>query len=236
MQARRAARELALLTLFQAEQVFKIQAGADASESSEAAACQLPPAPELQRLMLDAVRSLSQSAEDSLETTAAQFVKLREMALEHQMNDPANTHTPVDAALVPVPMPKTDAFIADLDACLNALNQLGHALAMPELAMHAAHEDVQQYALKLVQLAIKNQDALDEKITAFSQDWRLDRILAMDKTLLRLALAEILYIADVDAAVTINETLELAKLYATPESPKFINGVLGGVVRALTVV
>ncbi|MEB3206229.1 MAG: transcription antitermination factor NusB, partial [Vampirovibrionales bacterium] len=59
----------------------------------------------------------------------------------------------------------------------------------------------------------------------------IDRLNVMDRTLLRLALAEIEFIADVDTAVTVNEVVELAKLYATEDSYKFINGVLGGVVR-----
>jgi N utilization substance protein B len=156
---------------------------------------------------------------------------LRDAVYEHILNHPDNAESPVEAKLKPVPLPATTELFEQLETAMAGLNQLGHALDVPELAALSQTKDVQEYAIKLVQLAIKHAATLDEQISAHSESWRIDRLNAMDRTLLRLALAEIDFVSDVDTAVTVNEIVELAKLYATEDSYKFINGVLGGVVR-----
>lgn len=73
---------------------------------------------------------------------------------------------------------------------------------------------------------------IDEKIAEFSINWKLERMARMDLAILREAAAEILYIDEVPCAVTINEAVELAKIYGTEKAPKFINAVLGKIERA----
>ena len=68
---------------------------------------------------------------------------------------------------------------------------------------------------------------VDKAIEKFSINWKLERMARMDLAILREAACEIMYINDVPEAVTINEAVELAKLYGTEKSPKFINAVLG---------
>lgn len=68
---------------------------------------------------------------------------------------------------------------------------------------------------------------IDEKIQMYAHAWSLDRMPTVDRAILRMATWEILYNPDVDAAVAINEAVELAKQYSTEESSKFVNGVLG---------
>ena len=74
---------------------------------------------------------------------------------------------------------------------------------------------------------------LDAIISWRSAAWSLDRMNAVDRNLLRLALYEILDVDDVEVAVTIDECVELAKAYGTDESSRFVNGVLGRVADAL---
>ena len=72
---------------------------------------------------------------------------------------------------------------------------------------------------------------LDEKISAASVNWSLERIAKVDLTILRLATYEILYEDDVPGSVAINEAVELANRYSEPSSGRFINGVLGTILR-----
>ncbi len=72
---------------------------------------------------------------------------------------------------------------------------------------------------------------LDEKIAAASVDWSLERMAKVDLTILRLAAYEILYMEDVPGGVAINEAVELANRYSDPASGRFINGVLGAILR-----
>ena len=72
-----------------------------------------------------------------------------------------------------------------------------------------------------------NRDNVDEAISKFTINWKIERMAKTDIAILREAATEIMYIDDVPAAVTINEAVELAKLYGTEKSPKFINAVLG---------
>ncbi|MEB3206216.1 MAG: transcription antitermination factor NusB, partial [Vampirovibrionales bacterium] len=215
MQARRAARELALILLFESSQGRLSKARSDAliPQGSETL-CQLPPRSEIEAMLVDAVRSLRQIAEEQLEQSAQALSTLRDALYEHVISHPDNAESPVEAKLLPVALPTTSELFEQLETAMAGLNQLGHALDVPELAALSQTKDVQQYAIQLVQLALKNEAALDEKISSHSESWRIDRLNVMDRTLLRLALAEIEFIADVDTAVTVNEVVELAKLYA----------------------
>ena len=68
---------------------------------------------------------------------------------------------------------------------------------------------------------------VDEAISKYTINWKIERMARMDIAIMREAATEIMFIDDVPAAVTINEAVELAKLYGTEKSPKFINAVLG---------
>lgn len=91
-------------------------------------------------------------------------------------------------------------------------------------------EDV--YARKLVEGAEKNMAAIDKKISEYSIDWKLERMSAVDRNILRLATYELLVPQeDTPAGVSINEAVELAKKYGTEESAKFVNGILGAMLK-----
>ena len=73
---------------------------------------------------------------------------------------------------------------------------------------------------------------IDEDIRKYSINWKLERMARIDVAILREAITEVRYIDDVPDAVAINEAVELAKIYGTDKSPKFINAVLGKVAEA----
>lgn len=89
------------------------------------------------------------------------------------------------------------------------------------------------YADVLVRLVAENLQEIDRLIEQHLSNWRLDRLSAVDRNLLRLGVAEILYLDEVVPVETIREMMFLAGRYGTPESPRFVNGVLDAVMHAV---
>jgi transcription antitermination protein NusB len=80
--------------------------------------------------------------------------------------------------------------------------------------------------------AVANVKAIDLLIQEASRKWKLPRIAALDRNLLRLAVFELLHRPDIPAAVIIDEALEIAKKYSDEDAPRFINGVLDGILHS----
>ena len=89
------------------------------------------------------------------------------------------------------------------------------------------------YAREIVDGIIDHRDEIDEHITTHSRDWKLDRMPAVDRALLRIGVWEILHNAEVPPAVAIDEAVELAKEFSTDDSGAFVHGVLARVARAV---
>ncbi len=96
---------------------------------------------------------------------------------------------------------------------------------------HAPSPDDQAYIEDVLNGIEDNQEEIDESIQEFSVDWTLDRMAKVDLTILRLATYEILFREDVPGSVAINEAVELAGKYSDPAGGRFINGVLGSILR-----
>ena len=82
-------------------------------------------------------------------------------------------------------------------------------------------------------VATLREEEVDALIVKHAQNWRLERMPVVDRNLLRTATAEMLGFPSTPAAVIINETLEIARRYAAPESLNFLNGVLDAIGRDL---
>lgn len=89
------------------------------------------------------------------------------------------------------------------------------------------------FAKQLIYSVIQRQDELDQFIKSKVTNWEFSRIAIIDKLLLRMGICELLYFEDIPPKVTINEAIEIAKLYSTEKSSKFINGVLDAVYDQL---
>lgn len=90
-----------------------------------------------------------------------------------------------------------------------------------------------QFASELVAGVRTHLSALDALIEQHSQNWRLDRMQRVDRNVLRLGVYELMHRGDIPRKVTINEAIELAKLFGTEDSASFINGVLDRIALAL---
>ena len=89
-----------------------------------------------------------------------------------------------------------------------------------------------EFAAGLVAGVKANREAIDAMITDVAENWRLDRMAAIDRNILRLGTYEMLFDAGVPAKVAINEALELAKRYSTAQSSRFVNGILDRLLAA----
>lgn len=92
---------------------------------------------------------------------------------------------------------------------------------------------VPAYLEKLVQGVADHQEELDRLIRQHSEHWRLERMAAVDRNLLRLALYELLHHPEVPAKVVINEAVDLAKRYGSEDSGSFVNGILDRVRQSV---
>lgn len=95
----------------------------------------------------------------------------------------------------------------------------------------ALDEANEVYVTEIVQGVCQYRAALDAQIADVSKDWQVHRLGVVDRNILRLAIYEIVFRDDVPVPVSVNEAVELAKQFGDNDSPRFINGVLGTVVR-----
>ena len=89
------------------------------------------------------------------------------------------------------------------------------------------------YLRTLVDDVSKNRDNIDRELEHSLTNWRLERLSVIDRNILRLAAAEMLYEKDVPPAVAIQEAIMLAEKYGTNESPRFVNGVLDALRKSI---
>ena len=83
-----------------------------------------------------------------------------------------------------------------------------------------------EFTSKLVFTVFENCERIDSLIGKFLKNWKIERLSAIDKNIIRIAIAEFLYFDDIDFSVTINEAIEVAKKFGSQKSSKFVNGVL----------
>lgn len=114
--------------------------------------------------------------------------------------------------------------------------------AQPDEAIGTLHQlftelrvssDARVFAEVLVRLVSRNLARIDTALRSAVSNWRLERLSAIDRNVLRLGTAELMFVDDVPPHITIREMMRLAGKYGTPESPRFVNGVLDAVVRQL---
>lgn len=87
------------------------------------------------------------------------------------------------------------------------------------------------YVFTLLSGVAEHSLKIDELITTYAQDWDMDRMPAIDRNILRIAIYEILWVAEIDLKIACDEAVELAKSLSTDESSNYINGVLGRIVK-----
>ena len=194
-QPRRISRELALLSLSQ------IKGNPEKLEQVD-----------LSELTLAAIRTLTSEVQDTLETASAEVKRGH-----NQLFQSETRATTVESAKTMI----EDA----LTLTQTAINRLASAVEFPEIDQLATQHEVRQYAIELIATVARRRNDIDQQLEVVLKDWQLKRLAKIDQDILRLAVAEILFL-DIPEKVAINEAVELAKRYSDDDGYRFINGVL----------
>ena len=202
MQPRRMARELALLSIGQLPTKSQPLAEQD-----------------LQGIMVAAVRALVGEVQDALETATAELKRGSDRLLESELRT--------------LDLQSSRSMVRDaMELTQAAINRLGVAVELPELIQLANQQQVRDYALNIIKVVNQHRPDIDHILSTALVDWQLHRLAQVDRNILRIATAEMIYL-DLPHRVAINEAVELAKRYSAEEGHRFLNGVLRRVTQQL---
>lgn len=202
-QPRRVARELALLS--------QGQMGKDPDKISQQ---------ELHNIVLAAVRSLTSEVEETIENASQELTRGRDRLLSSETRA-----TTINSAKTMV----SDA----VELTQTAINRLGYAIELPEFLYIASQEEVRNYTIQLLTTIVEKREHIDHLIRSSLVDWNFDRLPRVDRALLRIAVAEMVFL-EAPVQIAINEAVELGKRYSDEEGYRFINGVLRRVSKQIT--
>lgn len=214
MQARRAARELALILFSQFDK--------DITRYNQT---------EFEDIVLKSVRTLTNNSAEELKVSLGALYAMKEKIENYESESEINLQRPLEASNIPVPLPMTSDMIGRLDEMINIADKIVLALEIAEMTALEHTGDVKNYVFEIANAYKQNNTAIDKLIQKFAHGWDIDRLVKIDKDILRIAIAEIMYIDGTPIKVVIDEALELAKKYSTEDSSSFINGILGKVVE-----
>jgi len=203
-QPRSIARELALLSLSQISN--------NAEKLSEQ---------DINRLMLAAVRTLVIEVQENLEKASEEVTRGHERLLSSE----------IKAATIESAKTMVQEAISHTES---AINRLSIVLELPETIQLASHYEVRTYALEIIGTVHRRQEEIKQTLETALVDWKYGRLPRIDRDILRIAVAEILYIPQTPQKSAIDEAIKLAKRYSDTEGYRFINGVLRRVVDKLT--
>lgn len=213
MQARRAARELALILFSQLDKKITNYSKTDFED-----------------IILKSVRILTNNASEDLKLTVGSLMEMREFIDEYEINHETNLERPIESQIIPVPIPMTSDITGRINEMLEIAEKALLALEIAEITTLESKNEVKNYAVLIAEQFKENAEFIDNQIQKFAKGWDIERLVKMDKDVLRIAITELLYIKDAPMKVIVDEALELAKKYSTEESSSFINGILAKVI------
>lgn len=216
MQARRAARELALILFSQFDK--------NITQYSQT---------EFEDIVLKSVRTLTNSASEELKISLGAIYKMKEDIENIETDAEVNLKRPIDAVNLPVPLPMTSDMTGRLDEMLNIAEKVILALEIAEMTALENTGEVKNYVFQIAAAYKEHNTEIDTLIKKYAHGWDLARLVKIDKDILRISIAELLYIEETPKKVSIDEAIELAKKYSTDDSSSFINGILGKVVEEI---
>ncbi|MFH0702261.1 MAG: transcription antitermination factor NusB [bacterium] len=213
MNARRAARELAILAFSQLNKKTELLEDRD-----------------IEDIILASIRTLADEAENSLKPTINTLLDMKEYLENYEIEHPENIKKPLDALIVPVPMPLTSDMIGKIDSLIDIVEKSLAALELAEISTLINKQNIKNYIIRLIKTFEGNKQTIDEQISKICKGWSIERLVKIDRDILRISIVELLYFKDIPVKVSIDEAVELAKKYSTEESSSFINGILREVV------
>lgn len=213
MQARRAARELALILFSQFEKVITKYSTND-----------------FKQILLKSVRTLTNNAGNDLKLTIGPLIDMKQYIDDYEANHETNLNRPLEVSDVAVPLPLTSDMSQKIEELLEIAEKALMAMEIAEFTTLENTSDVQAYTLKIAEAYKNNHDKIDNEIKTYAKGWDFDRLVRIDKDILRIAITELLFVKEVPHKVIVDEAVELAKKYSTEESSSFVNGILAKVI------
>ena len=213
MQARHAARELALILFSQFEKEITKYAKNDFEE-----------------IMVKSVRILSNSAMEELKLTVGSLIDTKEFLSSYEAEHESNLSRPIGAKNKPVQIPMTDEMISKVDTMIDVAEKAILALEIAEFTTLENQSEVKNYTVEIAEQFKLNHKDIDNQIQKYSNGWDISRLVKIDKDILRIAITELLYSKGAPIKVIVDEAVELAKKYSTEDSSAFVNGVLAKII------
>lgn len=214
MQARRAARELALILFSQFDKDLEKYTATD-----------------FDNIILKSVRALTNNAYEELQISVSPLFKIKEFIENYETDHEINLQRPLEANNLPVPIPMTSDMTGRIDEILNVAEKSLLALEIAEMTTLEEKSEVKKYLMEVAKQYQKHHEEIDGYISEYAFGWDIERLYKIDKDILRIAITELLFIKETPIKVIIDEALELAKKYSTDDSTSFINGILAKVVK-----
>lgn len=199
MQPRHIARELALLSINQLpSQSQKLETKT------------------LDDIVTAVVRSLHDETKELLQTASAELQRSQDR-LTSSENRTSDLRQDIQAV---------EGLVREaIESTKNAINNIGAALDFPVTLVLAQRDEVRNYTVDILKMVNIKRSEIDETISTALVNWQIDRLAQLDKDILRIATAEIMFM-NVASRVAIDEAVELAKRYSSEDGYRFINGVL----------
>lgn len=214
MQARRAARELAFILFSQFDKTIQ-----DFSKEN------------LDDVIVKSVRILLSNVSDELKISLGALMDMKNRIDDYEAEHEMNLNRPMGATNIPVPLNMTSADMSQrIDEMIDVAEKALLGLEIAEFSVLDSEQDVKNYAIEIVKTYKNNNKDIDAQIEKYAKGWDFDRLVKMDKDILRIALAELLYIKETPMKVIVDEAVELSKKYSTDDSSSFINGILAKVI------
>lgn len=189
----------------------------------------------LNEIILALSRSLSDYAKKNISSVASDLVKIDSFLLNAEVEHPDNEqHT---SQIQSVLIPETGILRKQIEDLKTAATELYNALELPELVVHSNQEQTLSYALGLLSNYIENKERINEVIEQAAQNrksdkkWKVNRMVRLDRDILRVAATELLFLKDTPTEVICDEAVKISEKYGSDESKKFVNGVLRDIVE-----
>ncbi len=201
---------------------------------------------EFDTLLCRSVQILTEHARQCLSEANSYLTKANQEVNEYELNHPSNARKIADLKKVPF---TTEDLKKQIELIEISMHLISEALDIPEMTISSDHlpthvhcekcgndqkflvrkagsTDVKQFLVELLGQYFDNRERVDQIISTIKTKWRMDRMISIDRDILRLACTEAFFMPDVPLKVVINEAVELAHRFADERAAKFINGVL----------
>ena len=213
MQARRAARELAFILFSQFNEKI-------ANYTKE----------NMDDIIIKSIRMLINSANEELKLSLGSLIDMKNRVEDYEAEHETNLNRPMGASNIAVPMVMTSEMAEKIDSMIDVAEKAILGLEIAEFTALDSQPEVKDFAVKIAQTYRDNNEKIDQTIKDYAKGWDFDRLVKMDKDILRIAISELLFIKEAPMKVVVDEAVELAKKYSTEDSTSFVNGILAKVI------